>query len=42
MDSAEEVIYNRFSKYFLKYVIEKIEEEKKKFNKDELAYIDSL
>jgi len=42
MDSAEPVIYNRFSKYFLKYVIAKVEEEKKKFNKEELEYIDSL
>ncbi|MFZ2255897.1 MAG: hypothetical protein WAW59_02270 [Patescibacteria group bacterium] len=42
MDSAEPVIYNRFSKYFLKYVIAKVEQEKKKFNKEELEYIDSL
>lgn len=42
MDSAEEVIYNRFTKHFLKYVIAKVEEEKKKFNQEELAYIDSL
>lgn len=42
MANSEEIVYDRFTKYFLKHIIAEVEAAKKKFNKEELEYIDEL
>jgi hypothetical protein len=42
LSSAEELIYNRYSKYFLQYITSELDKDKANFETEERAYLDSL
>ncbi len=42
LSHAEELIYNRYSKYFLQYITDELEKDKAQFEVEERAYLESF